>query len=136
MIFYVAITGDFKHFLTLKQFFRETTTFFKKLRCHFLFKSTPIINAAKLLCQKPMLRHIRGTGGHAPPPSPSPTPNFLRGKKEKGRQRQKRKGFKAEAIKRLLSPRSKYYCFNHSRVSRIRKFSLSANHGGRQYFSV
>ena len=31
---------------------------------------------------------------------------------------QKRKGFKAETIKRL-SPRSKYYCFSHSRASRI-----------------
>ena len=61
--------------------------------------------------------------------------NFLRSKKKKGRQRRKRKGFKAETIKRL-SPRSKCYCFNHSRASRIRKFFLSVNHGGRHYFSV
>ena len=60
---------------------------------------------------------------------------FLRSKKKKGRPREKRKGFNAETIKRL-SPRSKYYCFNHSRTSRIRKFFLSANHRGRQYFSV
>ena len=38
---------------------------------------------------------------------------------KKGRQRQKRKGFKAEIIK-MLSPKSKYYCFNHSRASKIR----------------
>ena len=30
----------------------------------------------------------------------------------------------------------KYYCFNHSRASRIRTFFLPANHGGQQYFSV
>ena len=58
---------------------------------------------------------------------------FLRSKKKKGRQREKRKGFKAETVNRL-PPRSKY-CFNHSRASRIRKFFLSANHGGWQYFS-
>ena len=62
-------------------------------------------------------------------------PTFLRSKNKKGRQRQKREGFKAETIKRL-SARSKYYCFSHSRASRIRNFFLSANHGGRQYFSV
>ena len=63
-----------------------------------------------------------GAGGRrAPPP-------FLRSKKKKGRQRGKRKGFKAETTKRL-SPRSKYYSFNHSRASGIRKFFLSANHG-------
>ena len=73
-------------------------------------------------------RHRWGRGSHGPP-------TFLRSKKKKGRQREKRKSFKAEAIKRL-SPRLKYYCFNHSGASRIRKFFLSANHGGRQYFSV
>ena len=62
-------------------------------------------------------------------------PNFLCCKNKKGRQRQKTKAFKAETIKRL-SPRSKYCYFSHSRTSRIRKFFLSANHGGRQYFSV
>ena len=61
------------------------------------------------------------------------SPTFLRSKKKKGRQRQKRKGFKAETIKRL-SPRSKYFCFSRSRPSR--KVLLSTNHGGRQYFSV
>ena len=52
-----------------------------------------------------------GPGGHG-------SFSFLLSKKEKGRQRQKRKGFKAETIKRL-SPRSKYYCFSHSRAPRI-----------------
>ena len=47
----------------------------------------------------------------------------------------KRKNLKAETIKRL-SPRSKRYCFSHSRVSRIQRFFLSTNHGSRQYFSV
>ena len=59
-------------------------------------------------------------GGHTMTPPP-PTPTFLHSKNKKGRQREKGKGFKAETIKRL-SPRSKYYCFNHSRASRIRKF--------------
>ena len=63
------------------------------------------------------------------------SPTFLRSKKKKRRQRQKRNGFKAETIKRL-SPRSKDYFFSHTRSSTIRKFFLLANHGGRQYFSV
>ena len=52
-------------------------------------------------------RHRGGAGGNAPPP---PSPNFLRSKKKKGKQMQKRKGFKVETMKRL-SPGSKYYCF-------------------------
>ena len=77
-------------------------------------------------------RHLGSRGGNAHPPLP---PTFLRSKNKKGRQREKRKDFKAETIKRL-SLRSKYFCFNHSRASRIRKFFLSANHGGRQCFSL
>ena len=69
-----------------------------------------------------------GVGGHG-------SPTFLCSKKEKGKQRQARKTFKAETIKRL-SLRSKLYCLSHSRASRIKKFFFSANHGGRQYFSV
>ena len=68
-----------------------------------------------------------GPRGHGPP-------TFLRSKKKKRKTRKKRTIFKEETIERL-SPRSKYYCFSHSRVSRIQKFFLSANHGGRQYFS-
>ena len=60
---------------------------------------------------------------------------FLRSKKKKEKERKKRKTFKAETIKRL-SPRSKCYCFSHSRASRIQTFFWSANHGGRQYLSV
>ena len=71
-----------------------------------------------------------GEGGWAAMPS-----TFLRSKKKKKEQREKWNGFKAETIKRL-SPKSKYYCFSHSRASRIRKFFLSANHGSRQYFPV
>ena len=80
-------------------------------------------------------RRHRGTGGAMPPPPPTIPLTSLNSKKKKGRQGQKRKGFKAETIERL-SPRAKYYCFSHSRASRIRKFSLSANHGGQKYFSV
>ena len=43
------------------------------------------------------------------------TPGRPKGNKEKNRKR-----FKAETIKRV-SPRSKYYCFSHSRASRIQK---------------
>ena len=71
----------------------------------------------------------RGGGGRHPPPL------FFVAKRKKGDKGNKKKGFKAETITRL-SPRSKYYCFNHSRVSKIRNFFLLANHGGRQYFSV
>ena len=47
-------------------------------------------------------------------------------KNEKGKQRKKRKSFKAETIKRL-SPRSTCYCFSHSRLSKFQKFFLSAD---------
>ena len=91
------------------------------------------------------MRHLLGRGAYAPPP-PLPPPThtythahtqtvFCVAKRKKGRQRKKRKGFKAKTIKRL-SPKSKYYYFNHSRASRIRTFFLSTNHGDRRYFSV
>ena len=51
------------------------------------------------------------------------------------RNKEKKESFKAEAIRRL-PPKSKCYCFSHSRASRIQKFFWSANHGGRQYLSV
>ena len=60
---------------------------------------------------------------------------FLRNKKKTGKQKKRRKIFEAETIKRL-SPRSKCYCFSHSRASRTQKFFLLANHGSRQCFSV
>ena len=41
--------------------------------------------------------------------------------KEKRETKGKKKTFKAETIKRL-SPRSKCYCFSHSRASRIQRF--------------
>ena len=63
-----------------------------------------------------------GRAGEGHPPSPPP-PFFLCSKKKKGRQREKRKTFKPETIKRL-SPRSKCYCFCHSRASRIQKIYL------------
>ena len=73
-----------------------------------------------------------GAGGPCPP-----LPLFCVAKRKKGDKgkRQKRKGFKWKTFKRL-SPRSKYYCFSHSRASRIQKFFLSTNHSGQQYFSV
>ena len=70
------------------------------------------------------------TGGPGEPCLRLPT--FLRSKKKKGKQREKRNTFKAETIKRL-SPRSKCYCFSHSRASRIQKVFFSANHAGWQY---
>ena len=72
------------------------------------------------------------TGGAGGSMAPS---LFCIAKRKKGNKGKKRKGFKAETIKKL-SPKSKYYCFNRSRASRIRKFFLLDNHGGQQYFSV
>ena len=69
-----------------------------------------------------------GVGGRGACPA---QPLLLRSKKKKGKPGKKRTIFKAETIERL-SPRSKYYCFSHSRVSRIRNFFLSVNHCGRQ----
>ena len=50
---------------------------------------------------------------------------FCSAKRKKGNKGEK-KTFKAETIKRP-SPRSKCYCFSHSRASRIQRFFLSAN---------
>ena len=55
--------------------------------------------------------------------------------KKKRETKENIKRFKAETFKRL-SPRSTCCCFSHSRTSIIQKFSLSANHGGQQYFSL
>ena len=65
-------------------------------------------------------RYWGGAGGPCPlpPHTHTHTHTFLPSKKKKGKQRGKRKTFKAETIKRL-SPRSKCYCFSRSRVSRI-----------------
>ena len=60
-----------------------------------------------------------GLGGPCPPLPTNPTPpHFFAKEKEKREERKKRTIFKAETIERL-SPRSKCYCFSHSRVSRI-----------------
>ena len=73
-------------------------------------------------------RQHRAVGGgehastHTPPPQ-----IFCIAKRKKGNKGIK--GFKAETIKRL-SPRSKSYCFSHSRSSEIQTFFLSANRGG------
>ena len=58
-------------------------------------------------------------GGHDLPST------FLHTKKKKGEPTKKRTIFKVETIERL-SPRSKCYCFSHSRVSRIQRFFLLA----------
>ena len=77
-------------------------------------------------------------GDTGEPGAPLPLTFFfffcLRSKK-KGKPNEKRKSFKAEAIKKL-SPRSKCYCFSHCGAPRIQKFFLSANHGAWQYFHV
>ena len=68
-------------------------------------------------------------------PTHPPTPLFLRCRKKKRETKKKRKSFQAETIKRL-SPRSKCYCFSHSRASRIQKLSLSAKRGPTILFSI
>ena len=66
----------------------------------------------------------RGGGAYPLPPPPTHkhthTQTFLSGKKKNGNKEKTRKSFKAETIKKL-SPRSKCYCFSHSRASRIQK---------------
>ena len=74
-------------------------------------------------------------GRRHPERGPWPLHFFCVAVRKMGKQREKRKSFKAETIRRL-SPSSKCYCFSHSRASRIKKFSLPVNHGVRQYFSV
>ena len=67
--------------------------------------------------------------------NPLPPQLFCVAKRKKLNKGKKGKSFKAETIKRL-PPKSKCYCFSHSRASRIQKFFLSANHGNRQCFTV
>ena len=63
------------------------------------------------------------------------TQTFLGSKKKKREIKKKNeRSFKAETIKRL-SPRSKCYCFSHSRASRI-QFFLSSNYGGQHCSSM
>ena len=72
-------------------------------------------------------------GGPCPPLLFS---TFLRSKKKKRETKKKRKGcFKAETIKRL-SPRSKCYCFSHSRASRIQLFFVGQPRQPTILFSV
>ena len=84
----------------------------------------------------------RGARGHAPihPPYPhththTHTYALFSSKKKKKETKEKRSSFKGETIKRLW-PRWKCYYFSHSSTSKIQKFCLSDNHGGRQYCSV
>ena len=105
----------------------------KMLLCDFIKNLETDLNESQKL-NLPLHRLTNNTGPATPTGAGSHA-TFLRSKKKKGKQRKKRKSLKAETIKRLL-PRSKYYCFSDFRVSRIRKFFLSANHGSRQYFSV
>ena len=65
-------------------------------------------------------RQHRGRGWVEGMPPPPHTQTFLRSKKKNGNKGKTRKSFKAETIKKL-SPRSKCYCFSHSRASRIQK---------------
>ena len=105
----------------------------KMLLCDFIKNLETDLNESQKL--NLILHRLTNNTGPATPTGAGSHAAFLRSKKKKGRQRKKRKSLKAETIKRL-SPRSKYYCFSHFRASRIRKFFFSANHGGRQYFSV
>ena len=63
---------------------------------------------------------------------------FRLAKRKKGNKRKQKllRLLKLSKTIKRLSPRLKYYCFSHSRISRIQKFFLSASHGGRQYFSL
>ena len=72
-------------------------------------------------------------GAGACPPTHTHT-LFCVAKRKKGSKEKKRKSFKAETIKRL-SPRSKYYCFSHSRESRIQKY-FSLFHGSSTLKSI
>ena len=47
----------------------------------------------------------------------------------------KKKGFQSRNYEKAVT-KVKILLFSHSRASRIRKFFLSDNHGGREYFSV
>ena len=74
-------------------------------------------------------RNTRPRGDHTRPP---PThPHFF--PEQKKETNEKKKEFQGRYIK-MLSSRSKWNCFNHSRASRIYNFFMSVNHGDRQYF--
>ena len=67
--------------------------------------------------------------GPATPGGEAWSSTFLRAKKKKGNKAEKRKSFNAETIK-IMSPWSKFYCFSHSRASRIQRIFFSTNLGG------
>ena len=124
-------TGRMIHFHKSKQLYyqkRVVWYIFINLNSK-LFLLWPYFYPSNQILHIQSLRYFSLSLGRHPPPF------FFVAKRKKGDKGNKKKGFKAETITRL-SPRSKYYCFNHSRVSRIRNFFLLANHGGRQYFSV
>ena len=67
----------------------------------------------------------RGAGDKShSPPLPFATPLFCVANRRKGNNEKR------------LSPRSKCYCFSHSRASRIQKKFFLRNHGGQLHFSV
>ena len=74
----------------------------------------------------------RGREDHVLHPYP---PLFSVTKRKKGNKEKKKGCFKVETIKRLL-PRSKCYCFSHSRVSRIQLFFVGQPQWPTILFSV
>ena len=118
-------------FLSVAKFFQTTLKILTLLHCQFVQKDSKFFFwsiASRIQTEYGDFKagDTRGARGARP--------LFCVSKRKKGN-KEKRKSFKIEAIKRL-SPRSKFYYFSHSRASRIQNFSLSANYGGRQYFSM
>ena len=89
-----------------------------------LFKNTldkvRFRNASITTCKRKDFKIWYSAGDTGGPGAYPPHTHTLCVAKKKGRQREKRKGLKAETIKRL-SPRSKLNCFNHFRASKIQK---------------
>ena len=103
-----------------------------KIKLSFLYTPSNVANLLREILVHFFTRRAK-PGGRGTCPCPRTPLSFLRSKEKKRKQKKKR--YNAEPICRLL-PRSKCYCFSHSRASKIQKCFLSANHDGRQYCSM
>ena len=117
--------------------------FYRRSRSEVFFKKGAVKNFAKFvrkhLCQRLFLNKVAGLRGrrhqtHTHTHTHAHTRKLFCVAKRKKRSKGK-KSFKTETTTRL-SPSSEFYCFSHSRASRIQKFFLPANNGGQPCFLV
>ena len=92
---------------------------------YFGYLARETVSVTSVICHHNRADNTGGPGTRATPhPSPSQPHFFCVANRRKGNNEKR------------LSPRSKCYCFSHSRASRIQKKFFLRNHGGQLHFSV